>query len=65
LKADLAAWRSHSEGGQRARALRGWRADQALAGVRNEEGLAQLPPPERAAWAELWAEVEKLLNPAR
>jgi serine/threonine-protein kinase len=65
LKADLAAWRSHSEGGQRARALRGWRADQALAGVRDEEGLAQLPPPERAAWAELWAAVEKLLNPAR
>jgi tetratricopeptide (TPR) repeat protein len=65
LRADLAAWRGHSEGGQRAQALRYWRADQALAGVRDKEGLAKLPPAERAAWAELWAEVEKLVKRAR
>jgi hypothetical protein len=59
LKADLAAWRSHSEGSQRAQALRAWRADKALAGVRDEEGLAKLPQFERAAWRELWAEVQK------
>jgi tetratricopeptide (TPR) repeat protein len=64
LKADLAAWRSHKDGSQRARALRSWRADRALAGVRDEEGLAKLPPAERAARAGLWAEVDKLLKPA-
>jgi len=65
LKADLAAWRGHGEDSRQAPALRNWRSDPALAGVRDEEGLAQLPPAERAAWGELWAEVEKLLNPAR
>ena len=65
LKADLAAWRSHREASRRARALRGWRADRALAGVRDQEGLAKLPPAERTAWGGLWAEVEKLLKPAR
>jgi serine/threonine-protein kinase len=65
LKADLAAWRGHSEDSRQARALRNWRSDPALAGVRDEEGLAKLPPAERAAWGELWAEVEKLLKPAR
>jgi hypothetical protein len=65
LRADLAAWRSHSEASQRARVLRSWRANKALAGVRDEEGLAKLPPAERAVWRELWAEVEKLLKPAR
>jgi hypothetical protein len=64
LKADLAAWRSHKDGSQRARALRSWRADKALAGVREEKALAKLPLAERTAWAGLWAEVEKLLKPA-
>jgi serine/threonine-protein kinase len=62
LKADLGAWRRHKDGSQRERALRSWRADKALAGVRDKEGLAKLSPAERAAWAELWAEVEKLLK---
>jgi hypothetical protein len=62
LKADLAAWRSHKDGDLRARALRSWRADKALAGVRDPEGLAKLPPGEHAAWTELWVEVEKLLK---
>jgi tetratricopeptide (TPR) repeat protein len=60
LKADLVAWRSHKEGSQRAQVLRKWRADKALAGVRDEEWLAKLPPAERAAWRGLWTEVEKL-----
>jgi tetratricopeptide (TPR) repeat protein len=63
LKADLAAWRSHEEGSQRTRALRIWRADKALAGVRDAKGLAKLPAAERAAWGEFWAEVEKLNRP--
>jgi serine/threonine-protein kinase len=65
LKADLAAWRGHGDDGRRARALRSWRSDPALAGVRDDEGLAKLPPAERAAWAEFWAEVEGLLKPER
>jgi serine/threonine-protein kinase len=64
LKADLAAWRSHKDGTKRARALRHWQADRALAEVRDKEGLAKLPPAERTGWAGLWAEVEKLLKPA-
>jgi serine/threonine-protein kinase len=65
LKADLAAWRSHGEESRRTGALRGWQADKALAAVRDEEELAKLPEAERAAWGELWAEVEKLVTPAR
>jgi hypothetical protein len=65
LKADLAAWRSHSDESQRARVLQNWRADKALAGVRDEERLAKLPQAHRAAWRGLWAEVEKLLKQAR
>jgi serine/threonine-protein kinase len=60
LRADLAAWRSHGEGNQRTQALRDWRADPALAGVRDKEGLAKLPPAERLGWIKLWAEVEQL-----
>jgi hypothetical protein len=65
LKADLTAWRSHNDESQRARVLRSWQADKALAGVRDEAALANLPQAERAAWAELWAEVEKLLKQGR
>jgi hypothetical protein len=31
--------------------------------VYDEEGLSKLPPDERAAWGEFWAEVEKPLKP--
>src|SRR5262249_34026236 len=62
LNADLAAWRSHNDRGQRARVLGTWRADRGLAGVRDEEGLAKLPQAERAAWGALWAEVDKILK---
>jgi serine/threonine-protein kinase len=65
LKADLAAWRSHGAGDQRGQALRNWRADRALAVVRDEKELAKLPRPERAAWEGLWAEVGELLKLGR
>jgi serine/threonine-protein kinase len=65
LKADLAAWRSHGDEGRRARALASWQADKALAGFRDEKGLASLPEAERAAWRGLWADVAMLLKPAR
>jgi hypothetical protein len=65
LKADLTAWRGQSDEARRARTLRTWRAVPALAAVRDKEGLAKLPPAERAAWAALWADVEQLLPPAR
>jgi serine/threonine-protein kinase len=65
LQADLAAWRKQGESNRRTQALRDWRADQALAGVRDEDALAKLPPSERAAWVELWAEVDKLVRRAR
>jgi serine/threonine-protein kinase len=64
LKADLAARRSYGDASQCARALQNWRADNALAGVRDEPRLAKLPPAERSAWREFWTEVEKVLQPA-
>jgi hypothetical protein len=51
--------------GQRTQTLRHWRSNAALAGVRDAEGLAKLPRAERAAWGELWAEVDGLLKRAR
>ena len=39
------------------RALPVWRSDPALAGVREAGPLAALPPAERAAWQQLWADV--------
>jgi tetratricopeptide (TPR) repeat protein len=60
LQADLAAWRSLGAGDERAQTLRNWRADKALAGVRDEKELAKLPSPERSAWEGLWAEVGEL-----
>jgi hypothetical protein len=40
--------------------LHHWQQDADLASVRGKEALAQLPEAERAAWRQLWAEVEKL-----
>ena len=44
--------------------LRHWQKDPDLASVRDKEALAQLPEAERAAWQELWAEVETLRQKA-
>ena len=37
------------------------KADADLAGVRDADGLAKLPEPERAEWITLWDEVDALL----
>ena len=41
-----------------ARAPGEWRADPALAGVRDPAALEKLPADERAAWRRLWADAE-------
>jgi hypothetical protein len=35
-----------------------WKADPALAGIRDPKALAGLPDAERAGWQALWAEVD-------
>ena len=67
LKADLTAWGKLAEGPaeQRLRVrqtLTHWRASPDLAGVRDQDALAQLPEDERAKWQELWGEVDRLLE---
>jgi tetratricopeptide (TPR) repeat protein len=44
--------------------LQHWQKDADLASVREKEALAQLPEAERAAWQQLWAEVETLRQKA-
>jgi hypothetical protein len=43
-------------------ALAHWRRDPDLAGLRDREGLANLPVAERSDWQKLWAEVEDLMK---
>jgi tetratricopeptide (TPR) repeat protein len=69
LRADLAAW-GELAGDPKARpqvvtALRPWRDDPDLAGVRDPEALARLPDAERAAWQRLWADAADLLKRAK
>jgi hypothetical protein len=45
--------------------LQHWQKDADLASVRGKEALAKLPEAERAAWQQLWADVETLLKKAR
>jgi hypothetical protein len=42
--------------------LQHWQKDPDLVSVRSKEALAKLPEAERAAWQQLWADVEKLLK---
>jgi tetratricopeptide (TPR) repeat protein len=44
--------------------LQHWQKDPGLASVRGQEALAKLPEAERAAWQQLWAEVETLCKKA-
>ncbi len=66
LRADLAAWaRPVKAGAALARtaalqALTLWAQDPSLAAVRDDEGLMQLPPDERADWQRFWADVAAL-----
>jgi serine/threonine-protein kinase len=41
-----------------------WQGDDALAGVRDREGLAKLPKDEREQWQQLWADVAALREEA-
>jgi hypothetical protein len=42
--------------------LQHWQKDPDLDSVRGQEALAKLPEAERAAWQQLWADVEELLK---
>jgi serine/threonine-protein kinase len=66
LRADLKLWARLPDGGPASRAaVRGkvgaWLREADLAGVRQAEALAKLPPDERAAWRQFWADVEGVL----
>jgi tetratricopeptide (TPR) repeat protein len=68
LKADLVAWtRRLDQGAPQARplvqrTLRHWQKDPDLAGLRDQDALAQLPQDQRQAWGRLWADVADLLK---
>jgi serine/threonine-protein kinase len=62
LRADLAACARATDRALVQKTLRHWQQDADLAGVRGPEALAQLPPAERAGWAQLWAEAADLLQ---
>ena len=47
-----------------AEALRHWKQDPDLAGIRDAEALARLPEAERKEWQALWADVDSLLSRA-
>jgi serine/threonine-protein kinase len=69
LTADLAAWdqriKDHpQERAQVQKTLRHWQADRDLAGLREAEALATLPPQEQDACRALWAQVDALLRQA-
>jgi hypothetical protein len=67
LKAELALWTRQLENGpaEVRRILQHWQRDPDLAGLRAEAALAKLPPAEREAGRQLWAEVDSLLQKAR
>jgi serine/threonine-protein kinase len=66
LTADYDAWAARHRLGRPgdrtfvATAVRAWRQDDDLAGVRDEPALDRLPPDERQAWQKLWADVGTL-----
>jgi tetratricopeptide (TPR) repeat protein len=70
LRADLAAWTRHLETGPPAtraaieQQMRHWQKDPDLAAFRDPAELAKLPAEERAAFAQLWADVTALLKKA-
>jgi serine/threonine-protein kinase len=46
-------------------ALKHWKHDPDLAGIRDAEALSRIPETERKAWQALWADVEALLERAQ
>jgi eukaryotic-like serine/threonine-protein kinase len=70
LKADLAATAKVFDAGlpelktKITHALKHWKIDVELAGVRDDESLARMPEPERAAFKQLWQDVDQILSKA-
>ena len=70
LKADLAAWSRRQKADPKAgpdvlKALRTWREEGDLAGVREADALAKLPEAEHDDCRKLWADVDALLTKAQ
>jgi hypothetical protein len=59
----LRSWLTR-EKDQARQALRLWQTNSDLAGLRDQEALAQLPEAEREAWRQLWADLDSLLRKA-
>ena len=70
LGAELVTWAKVAETGDAAtrsvaaEAMAYWKADAALAGVREPTPLAEIPEAEQKRWQALWAEVDALLDMA-
>ena len=70
LKHELAAWNQALDADESelkamvAPALRHWKTDTDLAGLRDQKQLAKLPEADRAAFTKLWADVDQLLTKA-
>jgi tetratricopeptide (TPR) repeat protein len=67
LRSDLALHTKRAEGGAKARddvrrRMQGWQNDPALASVREQGALDQLPDDEREDWRRFWEDVERLLR---
>jgi hypothetical protein len=70
LKAEHAAWSKFLDSGPpHARpvvpsTLKHWKEDTDLAGIRDDAALSKLPQEERAAYKQLWGDVDRLLSKA-
>ena len=70
LKAELAAWAQIFDNGPAelkttiTPALKHWKDDSDVAGIRDEKELAKLPEAERTAFTQLWNDVDQLLTKA-
>jgi tetratricopeptide (TPR) repeat protein len=70
LEAELAAWGTVLDGGPAElkavvpQTLKHWKSDADLAGIRDGKELAKLPEDERAAFQQLWNDVDTLLTKA-
>jgi tetratricopeptide (TPR) repeat protein len=68
LRAEYKAWYHALESGAPqagtsiAEALRGWKQDADLGGIRDDAALARLPEADRNEWQALWADVDSLLR---
>jgi tetratricopeptide (TPR) repeat protein len=71
LRADLDAWAKKLDSGRAAdralvqESLAGWRKEPYLAGLRDPDALAKLPPAERQECHTLWSDLDTLVDRAR